>query len=293
MRPGRWQLDPRGTKEASLVDVYVVLPTYGPGSKPRDILESSILAEELGFDGVAATDHLFVPHGNPDRFERVFEAITVLGAIAPLTSRVRLLLSVLILPMRNPFIAAKQLATLDQLSGGRLILGLGVGWNEEEFRNVGAEFATRGRRLDEGVSLLRHLFSGSRSEFAGQHYSIQEGAFGPPPAQHADLKILIGGTSDAALRRAAAIGQLWESNPVIGPEQYSELLAKLRAMAGDRSIQPGARINIPAGADGQAEALAYAQAGAEHLLLEFFPFDNFQQRLRQFASTVLPRLKAL
>jgi probable F420-dependent oxidoreductase len=281
----------RADEGGLLVDVYVALPTYGPGTTPGDILQSSVIAEELGFDGVAATDHFFVPYGNPDRFERVFEAITVLGAVAPLTSRVRLLLSVLILPMRNPFIAAKQLATLDQLSGGRLILGLGVGWNEEEYRNVGADFRTRGRRLDEGIRLLQHLFADRRSAFAGEYYPYDNGAFGPPPVQQADLKILIGGTSDAALRRAATFGHLWESNPVIGPERYAELLARLRAMAGPRPIQPGARINIPPGAEGQAEALAYAQAGAEHLLLEFAPFENFQQRMRRFAATVLPQLK--
>jgi probable F420-dependent oxidoreductase len=274
------------------VDVYVALPTYGPDSTPDDILTSSVIAEELGFDGVAATDHFFVPHGNPDRFERVFEAISVLAAVAPLTSRVRLLLSVLILPMRNPVIAAKQLATLDQLSGGRLILGLGVGWNEAEFRNVGADFHTRGRRLDEGIRLIQHLFAEDRSDFAGEFYSFGHAAFGPPPAQHGDLKILVGGTSEAALRRAAAVGHLWQSNPVITPQQYPKLVAKLRALAGERSVVPGARINIPPGADGREQALAYAKAGADHLLLEFFPFDDFQLRIRRFAGTVLPQLKA-
>lgn len=274
------------------MEVYVALPSYGPDATPDDILASGILAEELGFDGVAATDHLFVPRGGPERFERVFEAITVLAAVAPLTRRVRLLLSVLILPMRNPVLAAKQLASLDQLSGGRLTLGLGAGWNGPEFANVGADFGTRGRRLDEGIRLLRHLFGGAAGEFAGEFYSLPSGSFGPPPAQPGGLPVLIGGTSTAALRRAATVGDMWQSNPVIGPGDYPDLVARLRERAGDRHVVPGARINIPPDTDGRDLALSYAQAGAEHLLLEFFPFDGFQSRLRQFANAVLPLLKA-
>lgn len=172
------------------MDVYVALPTYGPASSAEDIMASSVLAEELGFDGVAATDHFFVPYGNPQRFERVFEAITVLAAVAPLTHRIRLLLSVLILPMRNPLVAAKQLATLDQLCGGRLILGLGVGWNSEEFQNLHADFHNRGRRLDEGMTLLMRLFADGRSEFEGEYYSLHNAAFGP-----ARLRAPISGSS--------------------------------------------------------------------------------------------------
>jgi probable F420-dependent oxidoreductase len=276
------------------VDVYVVLPTYGPGCSAAEVIECGVLAEELGFDGIASTDHFFVPPGQPERFERVFEAIAVLAALAPLTSRVKLLLSVLILPMRNPFVAAKQIATLDQLSGGRVILGLGAGWNEEEFRNVGAGFGDRGRRLDEGIRLLRHLFSGSREPFTGEYYGYADGAFGPPPVLGRELPILIGGTSRAALRRAATAGDLWQSNPVIGPGEYPALLRTLRAIAPGRLVQPGARVNIGPGAtDAAAMLRAYAQAGAEHLLLEFFPFDDFGARLRQFAADILPQLTAL
>ena len=88
------------------------------------------------------------------------------------------------------------------------------------------------------------------------------------------------------------MGDLWQSNPVIGPELYPELATALAARAGRRTVRPGARINIPPGANGAAAALAYAEAGAEHLLLEFFPFDDFQQRMRQFAVDALPALKA-
>lgn len=86
---------------------------------------------------------------------------------------------------------------------------------------------------------------------------------------------------------------MWQSNPVIAPDAYPALLARLRALADGRSVQPGARINIPPGDDGRETAVAYARAGAEHLLLEFHPFTNFQDRLRQFSSTVLPQLKAI
>jgi len=272
--------------------VHVALPTYGAGCTPEEILEQGVAAEALRFDGIASTDHLFVQPGNPERFERVFEAITVLSALAPLTRRVSLVTSVVILPMRNPFEVAKQAVTLDQMSGGRLILGLGAGWNEDEFKNLGADFHTRGRRLDEGIRLFRHLFSGSRDPFQGTYYSYSSGAFGPLPVSREKLPILVGGTSDRALNRAATMADIWESNPVIGPEQFRGLRERLSRLAGDRVIEAGARINVVAGAAAMREqASAYEAAGAEHLTLEFFPFDGFADRLRLFASEVLPALE--
>jgi probable F420-dependent oxidoreductase len=274
------------------MDVHVALPTYGDECSASEVLEYGIAAEELGFDGIASTDHLVVPPDGPQRFERVLEAITVLAALATRTLRVKLVTAVIILPMRSPFIVAKQIATVDQFSHGRVILGLGAGWNEEEFGILGADFHTRGRRLDEGIRVIRHLFSGSREPFEGAFYAYHDAVFGPLPSRRDKVPILIGGTSNAALQRAASVGDLWESNPVISPEAYPGLLAKLRALTGDRRVEPGARINIAQGVRGmQEQALAYQRAGAEHLTLEFFPFVRFGERLQEFAAEVLPLLR--
>jgi probable F420-dependent oxidoreductase len=275
------------------MEVHVALPTYGDDCSASRVLEYGIAVEELGFDGIASTDHLIVPPGNPERFEKVLEAITVLAALATRTRRVKLVTAVIVLPMRSPFVVAKQIATVDQFSGGRVILGLGAGWNEEEFNILGADFHTRGRRLDEGIRLIRHLFSGSREAFDGSFYPYRDAVFGPLPSRRDKLPILIGGTSDAALRRAASAGDLWESNPVISPQEYPALLSKLRSLAGNRTVEAGARINIAEGAQGMLQqAMAYRRAGAEHLTLEFFPFARFGERVQEFAVEVLPALRS-
>src|SRR5262249_28311921 len=108
------------------VTFNVVLPNFGYGSGRESIVKVATAAEELGYAGVGPADHVLVPHGEPERYERVFEAFTTLAYIAALTERIKLIPSIIVLPMRNPFLVAKVAATLDVLSGGRLILGLGV-----------------------------------------------------------------------------------------------------------------------------------------------------------------------
>src|SRR3982074_440655 len=166
-------------------------------------------AEELGFKGVWPLDHIVVGADLKARYSWVIEPMTLLGYLAARTSRIRLGTSVIVLGMRNPFVVAKQAATLDLLSNGRFTLGLGAGYSEPEFRNVGASavWSTRGKRLDEAIRLLRHLWSGAQGPFEGQFYRYDEGYFGPPPSQGESLSILIRGPSAAALRRAGPLGE--------------------------------------------------------------------------------------
>jgi probable F420-dependent oxidoreductase len=273
--------------------VYVALPTYGPDCEVEEIVESAVAAEELGFDGVASTDHILVPPGSAPHFDRVFEAMMVLGAVSRVTHSVKLITSMIVLPLRNVIILAKQAATLDQLCGGRLILGVGAGWNAGEFENLDADFHTRGRRLDEGIRLLRHLFSGSQEPLHGDYSSYREGSFAPLPVQGAGLPILVGGTSLAALRRAGSLGDSWESNPQIGEDAYGGLRKTLDDVRGLRRVEAGARISVPQDAPSMLrQAQAYALAGAEHLTLELFPCADFMKQLRLYAADVLPALHA-
>ena len=137
-------------------------------SDPRLMVDTARAAEDLGFRALWTSDHLLAPSTLP-QFARVFEPLVVLAHLAAVTSRIRLGTSVIVLPMRSPFVVAKQAATLDQLSNGRLILGIGVGSFGEEYTNVHADFRTRGARLDEAIRLFRHLWSGSREHrSAGQ-----------------------------------------------------------------------------------------------------------------------------
>lgn len=140
------------------MQLHIAIPNFGTGSTPQAIAEIAEEAEALGFDGVGTTDHLMVPLGQPQRYERVFEALTVLAYLAARTRRVKLITTVVVLLMRNPFVLAKQAATIDQLSCGRLVLGLGVGWSEPEFANIHADFQNRG-----AGSTRRSAFSGISS----------------------------------------------------------------------------------------------------------------------------------
>jgi probable F420-dependent oxidoreductase len=269
---------------------HVAIPNFGRGSSVEAMTEIAQEAEELGFDGIGTTDHLLVPKGEPQRYERIFDALVMLGYLAAHTKRVRLMTTVIVLLMRNPFVVAKQAATVDQLSGGRLILGLGVGWQEQEFANVHMDFRNRGRRMDEALQLFRHLFSGSSEPFRGRYYSYEDGIFDPLPVQREKLPVMLGGNSDAAVRRAAHSAELWESTGV-DPEAWKESAAKLREWAGERHVEAGARINLTGSpAEMLEQAKRWRDAGAEHLMLGLGFSDGFVERMRTFAREVKPAL---
>jgi probable F420-dependent oxidoreductase len=269
---------------------HVAIPNFGRGSTVEAMTEIACEAEELGFDGIATTDHLLVPKGQPERYERIFDALVMLGYLAAQTKRVKLITSVIVLLMRNPFVVAKQAATVDQLSSGRLILGLGVGWQEQEFANVHSEFRQRGRRMDEALKLFRHLFSGSAEPFEGRYYSYTDGVFDPLPVNREKLPIMLGGNSDAAVRRAAQAAELWESTGV-DPSMWKESAAKLREWAGERHVEAGARVNLTGSAAEMLEQVKqWRDAGVEHLMLGLGFSDGFVERMRTFAREVKPAL---
>src|SRR5207248_1668496 len=138
----------------------VTLGNGGPHATPEVMADTARAADDLGFRAVWAFDHLLAPSTLP-QFSRVFEPLIVLSHLSAITSRVLLGTSVIVLPMRSPFVVAKQAATLDLLSRGRFVLGIGVGSFPDEYTNVHADFRTRGARMDETIALFRHLWSGN------------------------------------------------------------------------------------------------------------------------------------
>jgi probable F420-dependent oxidoreductase len=181
------------------------------------------LAEEAGADSLWVNDHLlmvesgrspypFTPDGAfpwPMDLPR-YECLTAASFLAATTSRCRVGTSVLILPQRNVLELAKTSATLDALSGGRFVLGIGVGWFAEEMEALGYQFDTRGRRTDEMIEVLRHCWTGRPQPFQGKEIAVPEGMiFEPRPSQPNGPPILVGGMSRAALRRAAQRGDGW------------------------------------------------------------------------------------
>src|ERR1700730_13696980 len=206
----RWRSGPVSLRA---MDVHIALPNGHAGVTVDELIEITVAAEELGFAGVWPLDHVLVGPDLKDRYPWVVEPMTLLGYLAARTRKTRLGTSIIVLAMRNPFVVAKQAATIDQLCSGRFTLGLGAGYSQPEFRNVGAAdvWSTRGQRLDEAIQLFRHLWARVHSPFRSAFYDYEEGWFGPPPPQGAKLPIMIGGHSERALQRAATLGDVWQS----------------------------------------------------------------------------------
>jgi probable F420-dependent oxidoreductase len=276
------------------MDIHVALPNGHRGVTVDELAEITDAAEELGFAGVWALDHLLVGPDLKDRYSWVLEPMVVLSYLAARTRRVRLGTSVIVLGMRNPFVVAKQTATLDLACGGRFTLGLGAGYSEPEFRNVGAAdvWSTRGKRLDEAIGLFRHLWSGSTAPFKGRFYSYEEAWFGPQPAQGDKLPILIGGHSEAALKRAARYGDLWQSTG-LSPEEFKRRAEWIRAHAENRRVEVGARTTLVGDPATQlARVREFESAGAQHVCGSFGKTPSeFVSSMRLFAREVMPALR--
>ena len=199
-------------------------------------------AEVLEFDTLWASDHLIMPpltlssypgraDGQlPEDWKRTYyQPFSVLGYLAGRTTKIRLGTSVLILPMRNPIEVAAQLAELDQLSRGRISFGVGVGWCQEEITALGHNFHDRGKRTNEGLAIIRELWTAKKATHNGPTYTFKDVEMGPKSAQDPHPPIYVGGNSPAAIRRAAKFGDVWHPFKIT-PEVLADLRPKL-AMA--------------------------------------------------------------
>ncbi len=181
---------------------------------PEAIVQTAVKAEELGFDALFVNDHVIVddsPRSEPWR--NVYDPLVVLAYVAARTSRVKLGTSVLIMPYRNPIVTAKMFATLDQMSGGRAIAGVGVGWNEAEYAALGVPFRQRGARATEYLQIWQACWAPGPTTFHGRFFSFENMHVNPKPRQQPHLPLWIGGSGPAALRRAARFGQVWQPTP--------------------------------------------------------------------------------
>ncbi len=197
------------------------LPNYGRSTTFDRIRQVALLAEQLGYASVWTTDHVAVPQENIEPYGNIYESLTILAMAAMLTRRVQLGTSILVLPQRDPVLAAKQIATIDRASGGRMIVGVGAGWNEREYRHLGADFHTRGKRLDEDIRLLRALWSRENVSFEGRWTQLDHVMSAPLPAQDSHLPIWIGGNEEPSLRRAAELGDGWQTTGA-SPDQIAQ-----------------------------------------------------------------------
>jgi probable F420-dependent oxidoreductase len=182
---------------------------------PEAIIATAVKAEELGFDAVFVNDHIIVdnsPRSAP--WTNTYDPFVSLSFIAANTTRIGLGVSVLIVPYRNPIATAKMLATLDQMSSGRLIAGVGVGWNESEFKALGVPFQERGARTTEYLRIWQACWAPGAVSFGGRFFSFAHMHVSPKPSRQPHPPIWVGGLSDPALRRAAAFAEVWQPTPM-------------------------------------------------------------------------------
>ena len=220
----------------------VAVPNYGETLSVDGLVSVARTAESLGYDSLWATDHILMPRSSGTPYERILDSITTISYLAGVTSRVQLGVSALIIAMRNPIVAAKQLATIDALSGGRLAFAVGVGWNDKEFHSLGSDFGTRGRRVDESIRLVRELFEGITS-FRGTRTQLdfKDAVFEPRPSHR--VPIWIAGNSPAAMKRAATLGDAWHPN--LAPlEEFSRRVSEFRGIQGSERRQIHVRVGL-------------------------------------------------
>jgi len=184
-------------------------------ASPDAIILTAAKAEALGFDAVFVNDHIIVDSSaRAAPWTNVYDPLVAMSFIAAHTHRIRVGVSVLIMPYRNPIATAKSLATLDRMSGGRLTIGVGAGWNEAEFAALGVPFNERGARTNEYLRLWQACWAPAKVSFAGKFFSFSDMHVSPKPVQQPHPPIWIGGFSDAALRRAARFAAVWQPTPL-------------------------------------------------------------------------------
>lgn len=193
------------------------------GMNPKAYPQVVRTAEECGFDSVWVPEHLVYPAEIPPVYPyletspapvpgtRLYDPWVTLGWLAAATTKLRLGTQIYILPLRHPLVTAKAITTLDVLSDGRAVLGVGVGWLAEEFQLAGQDFEHRGKRTDEIIGILRKLWSEKVIEHSGEFYEMEPFRFEPKPVQKPHPPILVGGEARPALRRAAKLGDGWIS----------------------------------------------------------------------------------
>jgi probable F420-dependent oxidoreductase len=317
------------------VEFGISLPGRGPLAKPDQVLAIAAKADALGYASIFVTDHVVLPasmarsvypYSSTGQLpggaaQDYLEPLAMLGALSRATRRARLGTSVLVVPYRHPLVTAKILATIDQLSGGRVILGVGVGWLREEFEALGAPpFEERGAVTDEYLRFMRATWTTDPVTFAGRYVSVNGVHALPKPVQAGGIPVWIGGHTDAAVRRAATLGDGWHPIALrppglLFPDAYARRVQQIHAWAREAGrdparitlsvrvpmeVRPG-RLKPPAGerplfqgTAGQviADIRAYATSGATHFVWDFTSQDlrPVLENLERFAHEVRPRL---
>jgi len=288
----------------------------GAGASAAQARATAVLAEELGLESLRAIDHVVMPSGYETEYPydesgkmmggaeevEIADPLTWLAFAAAVTRDIKLATGVIVLPQRNPVVLAKQAATLDVLSEGRLLLGVGVGWLAEEFDAVGVPFADRGRRHDDYVEAMRALWRDTKASVHNTYTNFDNAVSLPQPAGRA-VPIVIGGRSNRSARRAAEIGDGYFPS-ITEPHQLSPLLDIMNAESARLQRDPaGIEVTVPypggpaelaAAAVGDTAALdrvvaqlqQFAELGVARTLLAGLVEDTLRPLLKQLADRI-------
>jgi probable F420-dependent oxidoreductase len=235
------------------------LPGRGPLATPEALTRLAEKADALRYASLFVTDHVVIPSANNsvypyaasgrfagDWTNGYLEPLAMMGVLVGLTSRVKIGTSVLVVPYRNPVVTAKILATLDVMSGGRIILGAGVGWMREEFEALHAPaFAERGKVTDEYLRLMREMWTKEPVTFTGAHYRLPSVSALPKPRQKGGIPIWIGGHTDVALRRTGELADAWHPiamrpPAMLLPDEYGQMVKVIHGWARKAGRDPKA-----------------------------------------------------
>jgi probable F420-dependent oxidoreductase len=280
------------------------LPNYSSLGHRDVVTAIAERADELGYASLWTSDHILLPETLPEPYGNLLESFTTLSYLAARTRRIGLATGILVLPQRDPLLVAKQAATVHHLSGGRLTLGVGVGWIEQEYGYLRSDFRNRGHLADEYIPAMRALFEAGKPEFHGPHIDYSDVLFSPRPAPR--LPIVVGGTSRAALKRAATLGDGWHGI-YRTPEEVAAALAVMdshgRGSDFRISLRTKMRISEAVGdaedgtvlrgsaADITDRVRRYSDAGVDQLVLEpdATELADFMNQLTRFAAEVMAR----
>jgi probable F420-dependent oxidoreductase len=306
----------------------VFLPVSGRAASRKTLMQAAQQAESLGYDSVWAADRLVMPWKidtaypyskestfivPPDR--PFFDTLTCLAFLAGCTETIQLGMSVMVLPYRHPLHWAKIATTIDQLSTGRLIMGVGVGWMEEEFAAMNAPFKERGAVSDEQLTLLKQLWTEEHITFRGKYYNVNDIAFNPKPYRKPRVPIWVGGEGKYAQRRAGRYGDAWFPYFVrITPAELAARFEYVRKIARESGRSPDELtltccLPIELTPDdaqqeenylkGSVEQVSdrlqmFQKVGVTHIGLQFMVphYPERQEQIERFATEALPALKA-
>jgi probable F420-dependent oxidoreductase len=311
------------------------IPTSGPLANPEAIATLARSGEQMGFGIIGVSDHIVIPRSIRSRYPysesgefggsgECMDQLTLLSFLAGKTSTARLLTSVMVVPHRSPVLTAKMLATIDVLSGGRLIVGCGVGWMKEEFEALGAPpFEKRGAVANEYIRAFKELWTSDDPTFDGEYVRFSDVSFEPRPVQKPHPPIWVGGESPQALRRAARLGDGWypigtnPRFPVGTARQLSASLTRLRRYTEEAGRDPAEidvaysagwyddpKARMVPGGDSRTFAgtpeqvagdiRAFERMGVRHLMLGFQrdTVAETLERMERFVAEIVPLAQA-